>query len=159
MPRSHSSDPIRLGGGRWRTACLVVGSLALLPAASSAQAAPFQFRTVVNNADLIPGTASLFNAYNQPSINADGLVVFRARGRGGSGSGQPATGIFTRDLRDASLPRPIVPIAFRGGLAPDPNNTGATFTEFPSFPRIDLSTSATVGFRGQSSPVWRTDDG
>ncbi len=133
--------------------------VAVVAAGSPVLAEPFRFQTVVNNADLIPGTASLFNAYNQPSINAAGLVVFRARGRGGSGSGQPSTGIFTRDLRDASLPRPIVPIAVRGGLVPDPNNTGATFTEFPSFPRIDLTASATVGFRGQSSPVWRTDDG
>jgi hypothetical protein len=114
---------------------------------------------VVNNADLIPGTSNLFNAYNPPSINGSGLVVFRARGRGGSSGGQPATGIFTRDLLDGSLPRPIFSIASRGGLVPAPNNTGATFTEFPSFPRIDLNASTTVAFRGQSSPVWRTDDG
>jgi len=41
----------------------------ILSAASSAEAAPFRFETVVNNADLIPGTSRLFNAYNPPSIN------------------------------------------------------------------------------------------
>lgn len=126
---------------------------------SPARADGFSFQTVVNNADFIPDTTSLFNAYNPPSINGSGLVVFRARGRGGMGGGQPATGIFTRNLLDASLPRPIVPIAVRGGLVPDPNNTSATFTEFPSFPRIDLTASSTVAFRGQSNPVWMTDDG
>jgi hypothetical protein len=152
----RSADNRRSG---FRFAGLLGAFVAVVAAASPADAETFRFQTVVNNADLIPGTSSVFNAYNQPSINSAGLVVFRARGRGGSGIGQPATGIFTRDLLDTSLPRPIVPIALRDGPVPNPNNTGATFTEFPSFPRISLTTSAMVAFRGQSSPVWRTEDG
>lgn len=165
MVRSRSSTSIRLGGERIiRAACLlggtlVGGTLATFPLTTSAQAAPFQFKTVANNADLIPGTSSLFNAYNPPSINGSGLVVFRARGRGGASGGQPATGIFTRDLLDSALPRPIFSIATRGGPVPAPNNTDATFTEFPSFPRIDLTAWTTVAFRGQSSPVWQSPDG
>jgi hypothetical protein len=112
----------------------------------------FLFDIVVNNGDFVPGTELLFNSYNQPSINADGLVVFRARSQGGSG--QPATGIFLRDL-DGS---PIEAVAVRGGPVPDPNNTEATFNEFPSFPRIDRD-SDMLAFRGQSNPVYEYSDG
>jgi hypothetical protein len=108
----------------------------------------FSFSTVVNNGDLVPGTELLFNSYNQPSINAFGFVVFRARSQGGMG--QPATGIFSRRLGETT---PIVPIAVRGGPVPDPNNLDATFNEFPSFPRIGRN-SDMVAFRGQSEPVW-----
>lgn len=41
-----------------------------------------------------------------------------------------------------------------GNLVPQPNNTGATFNEFPAFPRIDLA-SGMVATRGQSEPVYR----
>jgi hypothetical protein len=126
MRRFLASSSIRIGAGRSRRTCLLGSTLVILSAASPAEAAPFRFETVVNNADLIPGTSSLFNAYNPPSINGSGLVVFRARGRGGSG-GQPPTGIFTRDLLDSASPRPIFAIASRGGFVPAPSNTGATF--------------------------------
>jgi len=158
MRRFLASRSIRIGAGRSRRTCLLGSTLVILSAASPAEAAPFRFETVVNNADLIPGSSSLFNAYNPPSINGSGLVVFRDRGRGGSG-GQPPTGIFTRDLLDSASPRPIFAIASRGGFVPAPSNTGATFTEFPSFPRIDLNASPTVAFRGQSNPVWQSPDG
>ena len=56
--------------------------------------------TVVNNNDVMPGApgARTFNSYNQPSVNLDGLVVFRARSRGGARLGQPTHGIYTRDM-------------------------------------------------------------
>lgn len=125
---------------------------------SAASAGPvFQWATVVNNADAVPTTdpSKNFNSYNQPSINDAGLVVFRARSQGGQGGQGPATGIFTRDM--ATPGNPIVPVAMRGDVIPDPNNVTkpgpATFNEFPSFPRIDAN-SGTLAFRGQSTPSW-----
>ncbi len=40
---------------------------------------------------------------------------------------------------------------------PEPNNTGATYNEFPSFPRADRD-SFTVAFRGQSEPVYAYEE-
>jgi hypothetical protein len=40
-----------------------------------------------------------------------------------------------------------------GQEVPDPNNTDATFNEFPAFPRMDLSSSV-IATRGQSTPVY-----
>ncbi len=108
------------------------------------------FRTVVNNNDLVPGTEKHFNSYNPPSVNARGLVVFRARTRGGQPGGQPVSGIFTREMSQQSSP--IVALAVRGEPVPAPNNTGATFNEFPSIPRIDTRWR-TIATRGQSQPV------
>lgn len=129
--------------------------LAGLPAVARAQALPWQVGIVVNNGTLIPAETQLFNAYNQPSINNAGLVIFRARGKGSQGQGQPPTGIYARQL--PALPfGPLTPsvVAARGSLVPQPNNQAASFVEFPSFPRLDAASSA-LAFRGQSSPVWR----
>ena len=58
---------------------------------------PFDWATVVNNNDFMPTDTCdpanpsappicrHFNSYNQPSVNVDGLVVIRARSRGGQG--------------------------------------------------------------------------
>jgi hypothetical protein len=120
----------------------------------------YTWYTVANNGDLIPGTGKLFNSYNQPAVNKDGMVVFRARSRGGEGGqeeGQPEHGIYMRDLGEYG---PIVTVFRRRGLVPEPNNTTdgssgdpASFNEFPSIPRID-SGSDTIATRGQSQPVW-----
>lgn len=41
------------------------------------------WKTVVNNADAIPGNEDkTFSSYNAPSVNTDGFVVFRARSTG-----------------------------------------------------------------------------
>lgn len=121
--------------------------LTSLPAEAATQ---LNWATVVNNTMTFPGDTRSFNSYNQPSVNNAGLVVFRARTQGGSGAGEPATGILTRDM---SAPgNPIVPIAVRGSIVPQPNNTGAGFNEFPSIPRID-ATSSMIATRGQSQPV------
>ncbi|MEA5533233.1 hypothetical protein [Crocosphaera sp. XPORK-15E] len=118
-----------------------------------AEAGSFNFNTVVNNGDLVPDTDRLFNSYNPPSVNSNGLVVFRGRSQGGGG--QPATGIFTRNMNSPGAN--ILPVATRGMEVPQPNNTMANFTEFPAFPRIDQN-SDRVASRGQSNPVWQLPD-
>jgi hypothetical protein len=105
--------------------------------------------TIVDNGDTMPDSSSLFNSYNQPSINANGLVVFRARSKGGGG--QPVKGIYERNpLRKNS---PIVKILDATSVVPQPNNLDATFNEFPSIPRIGVQTGL-IATRGESSPVW-----
>jgi hypothetical protein len=110
--------------------------------------------TVVNNLDLIPGTTVNFNSYNQPSLNASGLVVFRARSKGPD---TPVSGIFTRSLASASA---ITSLAVRGTEVPSPNNTTyppdntlAAYNEFPSIPRVAMHSSV-IATRGNSEPVW-----
>lgn len=119
----------------------------LVPSGANA-AATLNWSTVVNNTMIYPGDTRAFNSYNQPSVNNNGLVVFRARTQGGSG--QPASGILTRDMATAG--NPIVSVTGRGSQVPAPNNTDATFNEFPSIPRIDAR-SSTIATRGQSKPV------
>jgi len=137
-------------------------SVALLGAivfVGSAQAAPkpkpgsgFDWATVVNNNDLMPPlNLRNFNSYNQPSVSLNGLVVIRARSRGGPPLGQPTHGIYTRDMSvdDSQL----ISILDRTTLVPGPNNLGTTFVETPSFPRIDMD-SDTIATRGNHQPVW-----
>ena len=108
------------------------------------------WRTVINNGDTIPGTEVLFNSYNQPSINTSGLVVFRGRGRGGSG-GEPPRGIYARDMGHGNKPlRAVVDVSSE---VPAPNNLGSSFNEFPSIPRI-AADSDMIATRGQSEPVY-----
>jgi hypothetical protein len=83
-------------------------------------------------------------------VNLDGLVVIRARSRGGP-AGQPTHGIYTRDM---SVEGPVVGILDRTTPVPAPNNLGTTFVETPSFPRVDMGTD-TVATRGNHQPVWR----
>ncbi len=55
---------------------------------------PFTWVTVVNNNDLIPPLGlRTFNRDNHPSVNAQGLVVSRARSRGGPPLGPATHGI------------------------------------------------------------------
>jgi len=110
----------------------------------------FTWQVVVNNGVVVPGDTRSFNSYNQPSVNVDGLVVFRARSKGGA-SGQPAHGVY---LRDMALKTNVVRLFDRRTLVPDPNNLGAAFTEPPSFPRIDMW-SATAASRANHRPTWR----
>ncbi len=115
-----------------------------------------EWSTVVNNTVQFPGDTRNFNSYNQPSVNDAGLVVFRARTQGGQPGGEPSSGILTRDMSSAG--NPIVPIAVRGSAVPQPNNTAATYNEFPSVPRIDASSSM-IATRGQSQPVLEYQNG
>jgi len=131
-------------------------------ATASADDLTYEWYPVATNGDLVPGTSKLFNSYNQPAVNDDGRVVFRARSRGGQGqgAGQPEHGIFMRDLEEFGL---IVTVFTRGGTVPQPNNATygpnkdlARFNEFPSVPRIDAG-SGTIATRGMSQPVWQNE--
>jgi len=137
---------------------LLLVALAAAAVPAHVDAAPplpgaFSWSTVVNNTDEMPGAPfdRKFNSYNQPSVNATGLVVIRARSKGGGGS--PAThGIYTRDMSvDGS---PIVRILDRTTQVPHPNNLSTIFVETPSFPRIDMW-SDTIATRGNHQPVHR----
>ena len=133
---------------------LAVGAASMgATAAAEPKAEPtFDWTTVVNNTDLMPPLeVRNFNSYNQPSVNLDGLVVIRARSRGGPPLGQPTHGIYTRDMSTAG--NPIISILDRTTLVPYPNNLDTTFVETPSFPRIDMS-SDTIATRGNHQPVW-----
>ena len=153
-------------------ACLCVSSVQ----SASADDLTYEWYTAANNGDLMPaasptdcgschedmassgGQASavtkLFNSYNQPAISKQGVIVFRARSRGGEGmgpgQGEPEHGIYMRNLAEQG---PLYMVFRRGGTVPQPNNTLASFNEFPSVPRID-SGSDTIATRGQTKPVW-----
>lgn len=132
-------------------------------AAVESQAATFtNWETVVNNASPLPdGSGALFFSYNQPSVSAEGTVVFRARARTPRGEGEGGEtggtiqGVFTRDMAIPGAPV-VTQAQTRVTLAPDPNNLEATFVAVPSFPRIDVN--GAIAFRGQTQPVWEFTD-
>ena len=131
---------------------VTLGVAAIVATAAAAPRPAFDWVTVVNNSDLMPPLeVRNFNSYNQPSVNVDGLVVIRARSRGGPPLGQPTHGIYTRDMADDGSP--IVSILDRTTEVPQPNNLDTTFVETPSFPRIDMD-SDTIATRGNHQPVW-----
>lgn len=131
------------GGGTSGSASLVIHARASVT-----------WRTVANSKSVIPGMGQTFNSFNQPSINQHGVVVFKGQSKGASG---PVVGIFTGDLSGAGA-APLVKVADNSTVVPEPNNTlyngsPVTFTQFPSFPRIDQNTAG-VAFRAQHQPVW-----
>ena len=136
----------------WR---ITIAALAATSTTMMATADGQQWATAANNGQLMPGSDKLFNSYNQPSINTDGLIVFRARSKGPS---QPVRGVY---VFDSAVPGgSITTVAAVSQEVPQPNNTSggsggglAPFREFPSFPRIDIA-SGMIATRGQSSPVW-----
>ena len=69
--------------------CLVLAALMTNAATAGGKDKPdFEWRTVVNNNDVMPPLdVRHFNSYNPPSVNFDGMVVIRARSRGGHGGG------------------------------------------------------------------------
>ena len=111
--------------------------------------APASWNTVVNNNTTIPNSTQTFKSYNQPAINTNGMVVFKGQGSGQSG---PTVGIYVRNLFGGGN-HSLSMVADNMTAVPQPNNNSATFIQFPSIPRIDIS-SDSVGFRGQSQPVW-----
>lgn len=126
-----------------------------------AEADKIKWRIVVDNNNSPPGVSTeKFFSYNQPSVNDNGLVVFRARAKiptGGSSGGEPTRGVFIRNMKKSSVIGVIASTKSPTDVVPPPNNVTnpnpATFNEFPAFPRID-KTSSTVAFRGQSQPSW-----
>lgn len=153
--RGRKVEVATLQLSRRRAAAMAIGVAAC--AFSVAGWGQVLWRTVANNGDEIPGTtggAAVFNSYNQPAVNAGGLVVFRARSSGAGGSA-PVHGIYERDMAGD---HPIVKIVARGDAVPQPNNTfyngvPASFEEFASTPRIGIRSSL-IATRGQSQPVW-----
>lgn len=120
---------------------------------SAISSATGKWVTVVNNSYTPPGVTGMnFFSYNQPSINSNGMVVFRARAKaaGGAAGGEPHRGVWAVNLCSSPALQTIVDNAT---LVPDPNNLGVTFTETPSIPRIDISSSL-LATRGNSQPVW-----
>ncbi len=121
----------------------------------SAQSSPvvlnhaFKWQVVVNNGVVVPGDTRTFNSYNQPSVNVNRLVVFRARSKGGT-TGEPAHGIFYRNMR---LGTELKTLFDRNTLVPQPNDLSSTFAEPPAFPRIDMW-SNTMASRGGHQPDW-----
>ncbi len=115
------------------------------------------WKVVSNNQTLMPDSPQLpFFSYNQPSVNSDGIVVFRGRAKSAtSGSGEIQRGVYATN---ACKPITIYTVADTANTqVPAPNNTNATFNEFPSIPRIDAH-SGLIATRGQSAPVWTYTD-
>lgn len=136
-----------------------VALLAFPAMAQPGHGQPFKWETVINNNDLIPPSyLRTFNSYNQPSVNTKGVVVIRARSRGGPPLGPATHGIYMRDMSDSNSE--VVFVLDRTTQVPGPNNLGTTFTETPSFPRIDMQWPV-IATRGNHSPVYRyeLDDG
>lgn len=130
------------------TLLLALALSVAVPSISHAQTA-FAWKTVVNNGVTVPGDTRKFNSYNQPSINVNRVVVFRARSKGGT-TGEPAHGIFIRDMASGT---PVTTVFDRNTTVPQPNNLDSMFIEPPSFPRIDIR-SDTIVSRGNHQPVW-----
>ena len=109
------------------------------------QVAGLRWSTAVNHSYVIPKTKKSFNSYNQPSINKNGLVVFRARGKG-----HPrATGIFKSHLKGGIIESGADLLV----VVPYPNNLGTQFNEFPSIPRVSPTTGL-IATRGNHQPVY-----
>ncbi|MDE3082910.1 MAG: hypothetical protein KGJ39_05775, partial [Acidobacteriota bacterium] len=136
-------------------AALAAGGVSTVLEMSPALAASSQltWQTVANLGNSTPGNpTAMFNSFNQPSVSNSGVVVFKARTKASQGT--PPRGIYVRNMGMAS-PGPISTVSEVGDTVPAPNNTVATFNEFPSFPRIDAG-SSNVATRGQSTPVLKT---
>lgn len=145
---------------------LVSAALAstLVATAAPSGAAPppdrYRWQTVVNRNDSMPNspTGRTFNSFNQPSVNQAGLVVLRARSRGGQqGGGPPTRGIFVRDMRRGDAIRTVAggetPVPEPSNILQPPDDVPPTFNEFPSIPRVGLR-SDSVATRGNHTPVW-----
>ena len=131
---------------------LVAAAVVTSTAVADEKESVFQWNTVINNNDLMPPLEIRnFNSYNQPSVNLHGVVVIRARSRGGPPLGPPTHGIYMRDMGQADSE--IVRVLDRTTPVPEPNNLDSTFVETPSFPRIDMHTD-TIATRGNHQPVY-----
>ena len=151
-----------------QTRLFILGLTAIMATiAPFALAAPpagiFSWITVVNKEDVMPNSASgrTFNSFNQPSVNANGLVVFRGRSRGGPPVGPPTHGIYTRAISKGAKQSSLIKLIAGGDtIVPYPNNIEyppdnllTTFIEFPSIPRIAINSNA-IATRGNHQPTW-----
>ena len=132
---------------------LVAAAVVTGTAVADEKESVFQWNTVINNNDEMPfALGRTFNSYNPPSVNTRGMVVVRARSRGGPPLGPATHGIYARDMGQENSA--IERILDRTTPVPGPNNLGTTFVETPSFPRIDMHTN-TIATRGNHQPVYR----
>lgn len=150
------------GGGSGGTDFSQFSSTPLTAACTAAASnATGKWVTVVDNANTPPGvTDKNFFSFNQPSVNGNGLLVFRGRAKAPSStSAEPLRGVWAVDLCGPLSLQTVVDTAM---AVPAPNNqvdpnTGApapaVFNETPSIPRIDGSSSL-LATRGNSPPVW-----
>jgi hypothetical protein len=135
----------------------VIAGLGATAAAGMIDAQPLTWSTIANNATVMPDTSVTFNSFNQPAVNTSGIVIFRARSKGGSS--EPVHGIYQLQPNpNPKLPPLLVKITARGEPVPQPNNALyngalASFNEYPSTPRID-ALSPMIATRGQSQPVY-----
>jgi len=145
MLRTHRISDLRSALISFLAMALALGGLSAVFDAKPAAAASSQFHwsTVASVGDNAPDGSAVFNSFSQPSVNDQGVVVFRARTKGSP----PERGVYIRSGGSTSS------VAIVGDQVPDPNNLQGTFNEFPSFPRIDATTSNVVT-RGQSTPVF-----
>jgi len=86
----------------------------------------FNWRMVANNNVPIPGSGGErnYNSYNPPSVNTNGLVVFRARTKGHQGG--PFSGIYLKDSRGGKPAEEIFMTADRNFEVSEPNNEATT---------------------------------
>lgn len=143
-----------------RFAVAVAAGLTALGMGSAAQAVSITWDVVVNNSFIAPdptnpASTKRFNSYSGSSVNDDAVVAFRGRTQGGQGGGR-VSGVFSRDMSVPAAPVQVVVV--QGQVVPQPNNLGATFNEFPAFPRIDAG-SGLIATRGQTKPVWKYEIG
>ncbi|PKL96461.1 MAG: hypothetical protein CVV18_01605 [Gammaproteobacteria bacterium HGW-Gammaproteobacteria-8] len=139
----------------WLAAVIVSVFAAATSGPTLSVAQTVDWNIAVNNATVAPGgtPGARYISYNQPAINDQGIMVFRARSR--VTTGEPLeSGIYRLDLFGGVLEK----MAVRGDTVPEPNNTDingvlATFNEFPSTPRIDPG-SPLAASRGQHQPAW-----
>lgn len=108
--------------------------------------AEVNWQTIVNNGFTMPNSDNKYSSYGQPSVNENGLVVFRARSTGG----QRQTGIYARLFPKGN----VFEIADLTTFVPYPNNLESTFREFPAVPRIAASNDL-IAFSGIHKPVYR----
>jgi len=140
----------------------VAGCLLALvtPALGAPPPSSLRWSTVVNTQVPAPNSTSgrNFNSFNQPSVNASGLVVFRGRTRGGPPEGEPSRGIYVRDMsaRNGSV-RTVAgggsPVPYPNNITESPEGQPVGFIEFPSIPRIAQKSNA-IATRGNHRPVW-----
>ena len=125
----------RRGAPNRYAVCLFVAAVASA-VSTTASGATFDWSTVVNNGDPVPGSTRMFNSYSPPSVNARGMVVFRGRSRGGQGQGEPERGVYARNMSNAASV--VVKIADVQTIVPQPNNaiyngSSRPSTSFPPF--------------------------
>jgi hypothetical protein len=141
VPRSAANND------KGSIAAAKIGETSAFSASTRFSLAPLTWQTIVNNSFSMPNSDKTYSSYGQPSVNSNGLVVFRARS---TGSGQRMTGIYSRQFPKGQIRE----VADLTTLVPYPNNLGTTFQEFSAIPRI-AENSDYIATRGNHQPVYK----